>query len=97
MKLLALLLLAACAYGTTPANARIGDRGAKTVAYYWPGPTPLAWRRSPWFRLTEDVITPLRVVVSTDGFACPLGPGVEEPRHGDAFVCPTPWRFPQHR
>jgi hypothetical protein len=95
VRLLALILAAACASGRIPPPVRAADPGAKLVAVYWEGPNPAAWRRSPWYRVESDVVTPLRIVIANDGFACLLEPGTDEPRRGEYFVCPIAWRAPR--
>jgi hypothetical protein len=96
MKLLALILLCACAHGALTPPARAGDPGARLVAVQWHSPLPEAWRRSPWYRWQSDVTTPMRIIVSTDAYGC-LDVGVEDPQPGSYYVCRTGWRYPQER
>lgn len=91
-----------CAHGNIVRPARIGDENTKIVAVVWPSfvtrpLTPDAWRGSPWFR-DEDMVTPSRVVISTDRYACIIVDGdVREPRATETWTCAGSWRYPRMR
>lgn len=95
------LLIAACAHNARP-EARVGDANTKIVGVLWPSYntvslTPEAWRASPWWR-EDDTITPSRVVIAVDRFACIMRDGdVRDPRPTYAFTCADAWRYPRAR
>jgi hypothetical protein len=97
VKLLALVLLVACARGTMPAPARYGDRDVKRLAWVWMSPAPSAWRRSGWYRVERDDVTPLNIVVSSDDSACLVLSLVDVPPTDHPYLCRTGWRVRQRR
>ena len=74
----------------------------KVVAVLWPSVqtvplTPERWRASPWFR-SEDIITPSRVVIAVDRYACIMRDGdVSNPKATERFYCVDGWRYPRSR
>jgi len=90
-------LITACAHGSIRVPARAADPGARLVRGVWYNPNPEVWRHSYWFRADVDMVTPMRVVISSDESACIMDMGVDEPREGEFYTCPTTWRYPQRR
>lgn len=92
----------ACSHGTYQ-PARIGDVNAKIVAIVWPSvyTSPLdatSWRASPWYRLHDDEVTPMRVIIAVDRSACIEYDGdVSDPRATEAYVCKSAWRYARAR
>ncbi len=104
-KVLILLLLigmAACAHGNLQPEPRVTDANSKIVGVVWPSihtipMSPDAWRASPWWREGE-VVTPSRVVISADKYACILRDGdVRDPLPMQPFQCADAWRYPRSR
>lgn len=99
--LFVLLVVGACARNPQP-ESRLTDANTKVVGVVWPSEitspmSPEAWRASPWWR-EEDVVTPSRVVISVDRYACIMRDGdVSDPRPTHAFTCASPWRYPRNR
>lgn len=96
MRLLALILVAACMRGPAPERTLPGQPNVRMVRHVWQ-PRADQWRRSPWYLPTLDVVTPMRVVISVDGWAC-IMPNFEvaEPRYPDHYRCEGDgWRRPR--
>lgn len=97
------LWLIGCAHGSVARPARIGDVNAKIVAIVWPSvyTSPLdatSWRASPWYRLHDDEVTPMRVIIAVDRSACIEYDGdVSDPRATEAYVCKSAWRYARAR
>lgn len=88
-----LLFITACFIGGgtyTPAP-RAADKDAKMVASVWNNPGP-KWRATKWYRASEDLVMPSRVVISTDDYICIMGMEVDEPKPQEFYVCPKGWR-----
>ncbi len=91
------MISAACGYGPTPEPVRPTDAGARetrSVLYFG---DRTQWERTPWFRVTEDLVSwPRRVVLASDGCVC-LMPDTEviEPRRHEYHRCTTRWRLPR--
>ena len=97
--LLSLLFISGCFLGgglREPAP-RLGEKGSKVVDRIWYNPDPNVWKRSPWYNLHTDVVTPFRVVISTTDWACIMDIGADEPRHLDNYICKSGWRPPSKR
>ena len=93
--LLFLGLTLACAQGSVKTPALPADENAKQVARIWKMPDAGQWRKSKWFQVYTDGVTPAWVVISVGDYACVLENGVvDEPNRLDWFVCPTAWRRP---
>lgn len=97
MRWLALLLVVACAHGPLRPPARAADPGAKLVRAVWYNPDAVRWRSSVWFRADVDLVTPMRIVISSDDSGCLMGNEIDEPRALEYYVCPSGWRYPQRR
>jgi hypothetical protein len=82
---------------------RPGSPNGKIVQVLWPSVdtpplTAEAWQRSPWYRMESDMVTPSRVVISMDNYACVMRDGdVSSPMKGYTFICQDQWRMPRHR
>src|SRR5258706_11009078 len=93
---LASLIVLACARGNVRTGPRLTDPNVRVVAFVWPSinTVPMsgpAWRASPWFR-DEDMVTPSRVVIAVDRFACIMRDGdVRDPQPTQPFVCQDQW------
>jgi hypothetical protein len=100
---LASVLGLSCASGALRPEPRITDANTKIVGVLWPSEitaplTPEAWRASPWFRDEDDLVTPSRVVIAVDRYACIMRDGdvrVPIPTHN--FTCADQWRYPRTR
>lgn len=95
MKLLALLLLVACAHGggIIPEPAQPGDRNAKLVRDLVPYASEVAWQRSPYWR-PSDFGWPWYVIIANDNTACVLETNVVYlPMVREFYACPTSWRL----
>lgn len=98
-----LAILSACSRGGIQRAPRIGDVNAKVVAIVWPSvyTSPLnsqSWRASPWYRLHDDEVTPMRVIIAVDRSACVEYDGdVSEPRATEAYICKSAWRYARAR
>lgn len=96
------LVIIGCALGGLQPSPRVTDANAKIVAIVWPSEItapldPIAWRASPWHR-SDDVVTPSRVVISTDRYACIMRDGdTRDPRPAQVFKCADSWRYPRSR
>jgi len=103
LKLAPLVALVLGCSGTVRPMARPGTANGKLVKVLWPSvdTTPLtveSWQRSPWYRFQTDVITPSRVVISIDNYACIMRDGdVSDPRPGQTFICQDQWRMARYR
>ena len=93
MRAALLIFLTACLGGHAPLpKARAADRGAKLVRAVIPFASELAWKRTPWWRMSDQTY-PWNVVIATDDTACLLSSDVVFiPNPRDYWVCVTPWR-----
>ena len=95
----ALILLVFCCGGQSrePGPVPPASPTAQQVVRVEEYGSTLDWRRSPYWRLADDVIEfPVFVLVATDGTGCIyrtlLRPTV---RTGEFWACPAGWRAPR--
>jgi len=94
---LSLIAIFSCARGFIIRSPRAGDKRTKTVWAIWQNPNPEEWRRSKWYRLNTDVVTPFKVIISVDDFGCIMNNlDVNEPRHNEYYACADGWRAPHY-
>lgn len=93
--LLIILLCTACAHGRPPRlDPRNSDAGVKLLSEIIVNPEPATWRRSKWYRPSEDLFTPARIYVA-GLWGCVMGyPEVDEPLVNHYYRCPSGWRPP---
>lgn len=97
--LVVLFVCGACFLGGGPyqLSPRAGEQDSKLVKQIWYNPIPENWKNSMWFKPEYDMITPTRIVISSDNYACIMGNEVIEPQINDYYVCLSKWRFPRGR
>ena len=90
-------LLFGCARGVLPTPARAGDRNARPVRRVLWVSSRHAWEATRWYRMDRDAADwPRRVVLASDGTVCLMeSRDIREPRQGEYWACPTPWRMPR--
>lgn len=95
-RVLILLAIASCAYGKMSQPARAGDANTKVVASVIYIASPVKWRESRYWRISDAEAWPKRIVVAPDDSICWFPDHeVNEPHRFDYYSCPTPWRFPR--
>jgi hypothetical protein len=93
---LALVLLLGCGGRGLPdwKTSPTPGPNAKRVDHLEQVTGPLAWRRSPYFRINDRFDLPVYLIVAADGTAC-IAPADDWTiaDHGDFYPCPREWRI----
>lgn len=92
-KLLIVLSLFSCATGNLQLPPRAGDSNSKLVRRVTEFVNPAGWRASGYAR-SDDIETPVKVVLAGDETACPVYEiEIQEVRVNEYYVCKTQWRI----